>query len=598
MRTLYRLAVIGLAFRGITACSSDPSATTATVPPASSLGKSRLEPTTEPRPERRQSAPLVELAEDAKTQPSGKGNATRVVALRRFRADYAANKAVPTNSHIADRTDAVRTASAAKPEVVNPQTAVMMSAASIGTGDLPAEDVYSYCASTLAAAQVFWVRPGRDTVLVGNQGTAVAVPASAWVLPTESKKVRLEMQEFYSTPDIVLAGLSTMSGSQMLETGGMVKLTATAEGQPVALRPGQRLLMRMPTTRKLEGMQLFEGVSAAAAHGLDWQLPPGSAQKQAQAQADAEAARLKVLELQKDGRWPKLAANERAFLRYFDGRIPHTKATLVRLRKPRVINPEEKEILRAYSKANHKKVLRVVRVGLKVDSTGVMLPPVLLPNGDAEIGAAVLSAVAALPKWRPARFRQLAAPYRLEKTSAEGILSVLYTSAGKRLIGIEWDELATHIPRIARYVRALASQARQEGQRQFAAQFASAGPMSLDEKLYYELEAGGLGWINCDRFLEPGPRIEYTVNTAQPNTVVTLVFQNQRSILASTRTEATAAVFAEVPAGAAATIVAIRREQGTTFLATAPATVGQEKQPNLDFKAVSLEELRTVLAKL
>jgi hypothetical protein len=143
------------------------------------------------------------------------------------------------------------------------------------------------------------------------------------------------------------------------------------------------------------------------------------------------------------------------------------------------------------------------------------------------------------------------------------------------------------------------AKARQEAQQQFAAQFASASPLVMDGKLYYELSAGGLGWINCDRFLEEeGPRIEFAVQTTLPNTVVSLVFQNQRSILASTRTEGTAAFFEQVPAGAPATVVAIRRENGVTFLATAAATLGQEKQPQLDFKPVSLEELRTALAML
>ena len=67
---------------------------------------------------------------------------------------------------------------------------------------------------------------------------------------------------------------------------------------------------------------------------------------------------------------------------------------------------------------------------------------------------------------------------------------------------------------------------------------------------------------------------------------------------ASTRTEPSGAVFAEVPAGAPATVVALRREKGVTFLATAPVTLGQAAAPSLDFRPVSLEELRTALAKL
>ena len=455
------------------------------------------------------------------------------------------------------------------------------------------DDLQEYFASISAPAQIFLIDSERDTVLVGQQGTVVAIPARAWDLPAGGI-LRLELREFYSTPDIILAGLSTRSGANLLETGGMLYLEAVANEKPVKLKAGQRLLLRMPTSRKLDDMQFFQGVGAQPQHGPDWQLPPSSAAKKA-ALATLEAERAKGFDLTKGGHWPQLPGGEGALLRLFNKQAPLSRATLARLRRARpAVSDDEKQMLKEYTKANRKKIIRAVRVRFSVDSTGTQLPPTLLPDGDDEQGAAVLAVAGQLIKWRPARFRRLTSPHRIEKTNAVGTLTVLYTSSGKRLIGVQWDELATHAPRIERYLAALGAQARQ----QFAAQFASAGPMVLDDKLYYEMEASGLGWMNCDRFVETGPRIEFAVQTTQPNTVVTLVFQNQRSILASSRIEPAAAIFAEVPAGIPATVVAIRRENGVTFLATAAATLKPENQPILDFKPVSLAELRTALAKL
>ena len=158
-------------------------------------------------------------------------------------------------------------------------------------------------------------------------------------------------------------------------------------------------------------------------------------------------------------------------------------------------------------------------------------------------------------------------------------------------MGIEWDMEATHTPRIEKYLAAL-------GRKQFAKQFASAAPLTLDGGLGYELVAGGLGWINCDRLLEPGPRIQFAVPAPGPATVVSLVFKGQRSILASTRTEGNAAVFEQVPSGQAATVVALRREQGTTYLATSSVSLGQPAPPDLQFHPVTLEQLRSELAQL
>jgi len=135
---------------------------------------------------------------------------------------------------------------------------------------------------------------------------------------------------------------------------------------------------------------------------------------------------------------------------------------------------------------------------------------------------------------------------------------------------------------------------------EFARQFKSkkSAPLTLDGGLYYELVAGGLGWINCDRLLDPGPRIEFAVQAPTPATVVSLVFKGQRSILASSRTEGSSAVFEQVPSGQAATIVALRREKGITYLATTAVSLGQAAPLDLQFRPVTLEQLRTELASL
>ncbi|RZK55993.1 MAG: hypothetical protein EOO59_10145 [Hymenobacter sp.] len=175
---------------------------------------------------------------------------------------------------------------------------------------------------------------------------------------------------------------------------------------------------------------------------------------------------------------------------------------------------------------------------------------------------------------------------------AWGSFVVLYARSGQRLVGFHWDLLDKHLQE----EMALAAQRRRA---LFARQFTSQStPLTLDDGLYYELVAGGLGWINCDRLLEPGPRIEYAVSTPDTATVVSLVFKGQRSILASSRLAGGAAVFEQVPAGAAATVVALRREKGITYLATSGVSLSEAAKPTLEFHPVTLEQLRTELAQL
>ncbi|WP_460503548.1 hypothetical protein, partial [Hymenobacter agri] len=124
----------------------------------------------------------------------------------------------------------------------------------------------------LPGPQEFVVRPGRDTLLIGQQGTQLFVPADAWDVPLTSGPVRLQLREFYTTPDIILAGLGTMSSGRLLETGGMIHVSATNDaGRPVALQAGRRLGLRMPAKELKPGMRLFRG-EAVGRRSPNWVL--------------------------------------------------------------------------------------------------------------------------------------------------------------------------------------------------------------------------------------------------------------------------------------------------------------------------------------
>lgn len=443
--------------------------------------------------------------------------------------------------------------------------------------------------------QQFRVRPGRDTVLVSERGTRLAVPGTAFGVVAGGEVVQLELREFYSTADIVLAGLSTASGPNLLETGGLLHLQASVAGRPVALRPGARLGLRMPATQPQPQMQLYQGV-AMAGHALDWQTPMALAAQDPNSQVNREWRRLRGAKL-RGGRWPRFARGQVTLATEFTRLLPQA-ATAARLKRRRHLGTQERNRLRDLSHSNHEKIIELVAVRLLVDTLGNFRQPQLLA-GDSVLGAAVVAAVRQLPRQQPASFPRLQAPHRRELVAAVGVLQVLYARSGRRLVGINWDETATHQPRWAAYFAQWERELTERERAEFARQFASAtGPLSLESGLGYELIAGGLGWINCDRLLDPGPRIQFAVQTLDSATVVSLVFQGQRSILASSRTEGARAIFEQVPTGQAATIVALRRAAGITYLATQPVRLGAAPVAGLQFRPVTLAELRGELARL
>jgi hypothetical protein len=459
------------------------------------------------------------------------------------------------------------------------------------TPDPTDNDLQAFCAQAAPALQVFRVWVGRDTVLVGQQGTRLVVPARAFDVPASSGPVELRLREFYSIPDIVLAGLGTRAGLDLLETGGMLHLEAATNGRGVSLRPGMQILVQLPTKQQQPGMQLFEGVSNDASHAPDWQLPSNSNPTSSRASLGKWVA----LHPPKSPRWPRLDMNEKAFLKEFERLMPDSKADQARLRRKRTIPRDERLMLKELSDENHTAIRHAIVFDVVVDSAGTLLPPQRVA-GDSLLGDKALAALKQLPALHAASFMSTLPHGRRTISTARGVFSVLYARSGRRLIGFSWQLMD----------KQLNEELAKEGQRsraEFARQFngkgkGSAAPLTLDGGLYYELMAGGLGWINCDRLLDPGPRIEYAVQAPAPATVVSLVFKGQRSILASSRTEGATAVFEQVPSGQAATIVALRREKGVTYLATTGVSLGQAAPPDLQFRPVTLEQLRTELASL
>ncbi|QKG58679.1 hypothetical protein GKZ68_19810 [Hymenobacter sp. BRD128] len=248
-------------------------------------------------------------------------------------------------------------------------------------------------------------------------------------------------------------------------------------------------------------------------------------------------------------------------------------------------------MLKDLSQENHTPIRRALLIDVEVDSAGVLQKSELV-MGDSVLAAKVLAFVRQLPTQRAASFISALLHGKRTASRARGVFSVLYARSGRQLVGFNWlvmdKQLQEELARNAQRRRAA-----------FAKQFNNAStPLTLASGLYYELAAGGLGWINCDRLLAPGPRIRYTVATPDPCTVVSLVFKGQRSILASSRTGGSAAIFEQVPGGQAATVVALRREKGITYLATSGVSLGQTAQPTLSFHPVTLAQLRTALAQL
>ncbi len=108
-------------------------------------------------------------------------------------------------------------------------------------------------------SQLFNINNSQDTVIIGQKGIKVFVPANSFVLDDPNATVSLELVEYTNLTDMLLANLTTTSNGQLIETGGTVYLNATANGKQVLLQAGKTVQLAFPTAKALPGMQTFYG---------------------------------------------------------------------------------------------------------------------------------------------------------------------------------------------------------------------------------------------------------------------------------------------------------------------------------------------------
>ncbi|MEM6699794.1 MAG: OmpA family protein, partial [Bacteroidota bacterium] len=121
--------------------------------------------------------------------------------------------------------------------------------------------------------QLYTIDGTKDVRVVGENGTNIWIPKGAFVLADGSQpvgEIELTLKEAYDFSSMLMSDLSTTSGDKLLETGGMVYLNATADGQELEINPEARLTIALPTEEFKEDMQLFTGAQDAHGTVTDW----------------------------------------------------------------------------------------------------------------------------------------------------------------------------------------------------------------------------------------------------------------------------------------------------------------------------------------
>lgn len=122
---------------------------------------------------------------------------------------------------------------------------------------------------------ILTVDPSKDTTVITPNGIVLDIPRGAFVDDRGqaiTTPVRVTLLEALDPLDIVKAGLSTMSGDMLLETGGMFYFDAHANGRSVKIDPAKPLTAMVPADEDSKGMMLYQGVKDKGGI-VDWRDP-------------------------------------------------------------------------------------------------------------------------------------------------------------------------------------------------------------------------------------------------------------------------------------------------------------------------------------
>lgn len=128
--------------------------------------------------------------------------------------------------------------------------------------------------------QDFVINANFDTTIICKEGTVFKIRHSSFLIASNLTEVKgtitFQVKEFYKISDILSARLTTHSNENILETGGMLFIQATSNGQLCKLKDNSSIEISFPFTEKKDSMLLFSG--SWTNQKIDWKLfPPNEA---------------------------------------------------------------------------------------------------------------------------------------------------------------------------------------------------------------------------------------------------------------------------------------------------------------------------------
>lgn len=109
----------------------------------------------------------------------------------------------------------------------------------------------------------FKYRPNETVTLIAKQKTKISIPPNSFRYTKSKKTVKepvwVEVKEYYKKSDFVLANLSSQTKDGLLESRGMIHISAKANGKDCELIDGRQIKVEVPTQKLEKGFEYYKG---------------------------------------------------------------------------------------------------------------------------------------------------------------------------------------------------------------------------------------------------------------------------------------------------------------------------------------------------
>jgi TonB family protein len=215
----------------------------------------------------------------------------------------------------------------------------------------------------------------------------------------------------------------------------------------------------------------------------------------------------------------------------------------------------------------------IVFVTFVVNEKGEVTDPRVIRGLTPELDEAALNAIKKMPNWTPGKQRgknvsvQMSLPVRFDlANNSFGDTSIVWEGGFKEQFEKSFTDTTL--------------------------EKASGGNI-----MFYMFNSTQLGWINCDKFLNVSPKIDYIVKLDEDIGNVKIIFDRYKTVMDVFPKNGVYA-FNNVPAGENITIVAIKRIDNKPYLAVKKTKTSPQVEKDFEFQPVTMEMLKTEMQKL